>query len=407
MGTWKDPSYRGTHFIESVLAASGFDVSDPIAILRVRQALTDAQAWIWQQYDWYWAVSPTSPARFEIFPQTTVVVDSASGAKVLAVADTGELEVGDTILIAEGVSGKEELAKINSITAGISLILKENLIITHDAADAAIVRKLRPMVADPNVRTQCDATNIAGSATIDVEHTQNFAVNDFLILAPGGVLVAEEIQKVKAITIAGASGRFTSYGNLDNTHATSKVYKATEDAPKFDLTTVNGGVMKDFGRALMVAIDGEGPLLPMNRTQWMAAHEDNRTGGVGIGDRYIIQGDPPAIQFEITPTSNKTVVVHYLRAPTRFFGDDDVQMPWPFHNLLRWMAQLLLKKNGPAGAILGDDADVMSEVTRLKSFQPDLAQPSGRRPMAGEVGRNVVASIPGAAVLASRFEDFS
>lgn len=382
------------------------DVSDPMALLRVKQAITDAQVWLWQQHDWYWAVSPNSPARFEIFPQTTVVVDSPAAGKTLNVADTGEFQPGDTILIAEGKT-KEEIAKIDTITTAVSFTLKENLINSHDADDAAIVRPLRPLVADKSVRTRCDATNLAGSATIDVEHTQNFAVNDFLILAPGGILVAEEIQKVKAITVAGSSGRFTSYGNLDNTHSTTNVYKAVESDPKFDLTLVNGGVMEDFGRATKVLIDNEGPLRPINPSRWRASREDRMSGGVGIGDRYVIEGNPPEIMFEITPTSNKTVVVHYLRAPTLVAGDDDIQPPFPFHNLLRWLSRSFLLKNGPAGGSLLQDADVMAELERLKGFSLDLSQVAGMRPLNGLVDSRLVAAIPGAAVLESRFEDFS
>lgn len=404
--TWKDSAYRGSHFFESVLASEGMDASDPMALLRVKQAITDAQVWLWSQFDWFWAVSPNSPARFEIFPQTTVVKNSALGQKVLTVADTGELQADDTILIAEGVTDKEELAKIDSITAGVSLTLKENLIISHDADDAAIVRKLRPMVADPSVRTQCDDTNTAGSDTIDVEHTQNFTVNDFLILAPSSVPVAEEIQKIKAITIAGSSGRFTSYGNLDTTHATSKVYKGTESDPKFDLTLVNGGVMEDFGRATKVLIDNEGPLRPINRSRWRATREDRMSGGVGIGDAYVIEGNPPEIKFEITPTSNKTVVVHYLRAPTLVAGDDDIQPPFAFHNLLRWLSRSFLLKNGPAGGSLLQDADVMAELERLKGFSLDLSQVVGMRPLNGLVDSRIMAGVPGAAVLKTRFDDF-
>ena len=395
---WKDPTYRGSHFIESVLSAEGLDSSDPMAMLRVRQAITDAQSWLWQQHDWWWAVSPTSPARFEVFPTTQVVVSSS--ATTLSIADTGEFQVGDTLVVAEGETD-EEFVTVSAISAGISLTVAATLNATHAIGDT--VRKLRPVVFDAGVRTRIDSSSAADGDTVNVGATTGFAANDIIVIDPDGPNA--EIRKIESIS-SGAS--FTIFGNLDNTHGTSiNVYKAVEDDPEFDLTLVNGGVMADFGRALKVLIDGEGALQPMNRNRWLASREDSRTGGVGVGDRYIIEGDPPQIKFEITPTSNKTVVVHYLRAPTLVHGDDDIQMPWPFHNLLRWMSRLMLNKNGPAGALLGGDQDILSEVARLRAFTPDTEQPVGIRPLVGALPGNVDAAVPGAAVLASRFEDFN
>ena len=398
MAVWKDPSYLGSHFFESVLAAEGLDPSDPLALLRVRQAITDAQAWLWQQAEWYWAVSPTSPARFEVFPTTQVVVISSS--TTLSVADTGEFRVGDTLVVDEGNSG-QEFVTVSAIADGISVTVDATLNATH--AIGVLVRKLRPVVYDPSVRTRVDSTSSADGDTVNVRATTGFSVDDIIVIDPGGA--KEEIRKIESIT-DGVS--FTIYGNLDNEHGTdSNVYKAVEEDPKFDLTLVNGGVMKDFGRATKVLIDGEGSLRSMNPSAWLESREENRTGGIGRGDQYIIEGDPPQMKFEITPTSNKTVVVHYLRAPTLVHGDDDIQMPWPFHNLLRWCSRLMLQKNGPAGALLGGDQDIQTEIARLRSFQPDLARTHDMRPLAGSVDRELVAAVPGAAVREMRAGDFN
>lgn len=401
--TWKDPTYRGSHFVESVLSGESLNESDPLAVLRVKQAITDAQVWLWQQHDWYWAVSPDSPARFEIFPETTVVADSASGQTTLNVADTGEFQVDDTIVIDEGDSTKRELATVSAIVAGVSLTLAANLKNSHDADDAAIVRPLRPVVFDKGVRTRTHASSDGSPLdTLNVEHTQGFAVDDLIVIDPGNVNV--EIRRIKTVT-GTSQGDLVIYGVLDTDHASGvNVYKATESDPKFNLTLVNGGVMKDFGRATKVLIEGEGPLRPMNRSRWRANREEEMSGGVGIGDRYVIEGDPPEIKFEITPTSNKTVVMHYLRAPTQVFGDDDIQCPFPFHNLLRWLSRIFYQKNGPAGGALLQDQDVMAELTRLRGFDSDLAQPSGMRPLTGMRDRDLLGAVPGAAVLPLRFE---
>lgn len=403
--TWKDPTYRGSHFVESVLSGESLNASDPMAVLRVKQAITDAQVWLWSQFDWFWAVSPNSPARFEIFPETTVVKDSPVGT-TLNVADTGEFKVDDTIVIDEGDATKRELATVSAIVAGVSLTLAANLKNSHDADDAAIVRPLRPVVFDKAVRTRID-TDSSGS-TVSVEHTQGFAVDDLIVIDPGGAAV--EIRRIKTITDT-SGGSFTIYGTLDSTHTLTQghnVYKATESDPKFDLTVVNGGVMNDFGRATKVLIAEEGPLRPVNRSRWRASREDRMSGGVGIGDGYVIEGNPPEFKLLITPTSNKTVVVHYLRAPTQVFGDDDIQCPFPFHNLLRWLSRIFYQKNGPAGGALLQDQDVMAELTRLRGFDSDLAQPSGMRPLTGMRHPELIAAVHGAAVLPLRFEtDFN
>ncbi len=395
---WKTPAFRGSHFFDSIASAEGLNVGDPAALARIRDAITDAQVWLYQQHTWWWAVSPNSPARFEVFPTTNVIV--ASTGTTLSVSDTGEFQIGDTIVIAEGLS-KQELSEVSAVTARVSLTVAATLVNSHSLAENATVRKLRPVVFDPSVRTRLDAPSLANDTDLNVGFTAGFAVNDLVVIDPGGA--NQEIHKLA--TVVDVLG-LTLYGNQKFAHASgTNVYKVTESCPRFDLTLVNGGVMADFGRAIKVLVLGEGPLFPMNPADWRRSREDSVEGGISQGDRYIIEGSPPEMRFEVTPTSNKTVVVHYLRAPTRVFGDDDIQVPYEFHNLLRWLARAFLRKNGPAGGTLTQDPDILAEINRLKGYDLDTSQRSGMRPMGGRFGPELDAVIPGAAVRSSRFED--
>lgn len=71
---------------------------------------------------------------------TTVDEDSSSGQTTLYVASTTGLAANDKIIIGNGTS-KEELAEIQSINSGVSLVLKSNLTYTHIASEADAVRK--------------------------------------------------------------------------------------------------------------------------------------------------------------------------------------------------------------------------------------------------------------------------
>jgi len=69
---------------------------------------------------------------------TTVDADSNSGQKVLNVAATTNFLAGETIIIDSG-GAKEESGVIDSVQAGVSLTLVDNLTNTHLGADAAAV----------------------------------------------------------------------------------------------------------------------------------------------------------------------------------------------------------------------------------------------------------------------------
>ena len=71
---------------------------------------------------------------------TTVDQDSLSGQNILYVASTSDFEILETIEIAFGTGRKEE-ANIISITAGVSLTLESNLLFSHTAIQADVVKK--------------------------------------------------------------------------------------------------------------------------------------------------------------------------------------------------------------------------------------------------------------------------
>ena len=71
---------------------------------------------------------------------TTVDVNSAAGQKVLSVAATTGLAVGDTVLIdPTAAGGGTETGVIATVTAGVSITLVTSLTYTHTAAQADIV----------------------------------------------------------------------------------------------------------------------------------------------------------------------------------------------------------------------------------------------------------------------------
>ena len=67
--------------------------------------------------------------------KTTVDDDSASGQKVLKVASTSDFSEGDVVIINKD-GEREEKGKIDSISAGVSITLLDNLQYTHSGADA-------------------------------------------------------------------------------------------------------------------------------------------------------------------------------------------------------------------------------------------------------------------------------
>ncbi len=71
---------------------------------------------------------------------TTIDQDSASGQKVLYVANTSEFDTEETVEIAFETA-RQETGIIDSIQDGISITLKENLAYTHTSVQADIVKK--------------------------------------------------------------------------------------------------------------------------------------------------------------------------------------------------------------------------------------------------------------------------
>ncbi|NLV18348.1 MAG: hypothetical protein GXY51_02535 [Bacteroidetes bacterium] len=65
---------------------------------------------------------------------TTVDAESAASQKVLNVAATTGLEAGDVIIIDKG-NANEEVGKVNTVQAGVSVTLVDNLSITHAATE--------------------------------------------------------------------------------------------------------------------------------------------------------------------------------------------------------------------------------------------------------------------------------
>lgn len=371
MAIWRDPTRRGGELLDSVLTAEGLDPGDPAALLRGRDALTNAMTWIWRQADWEWAVSPNSPVRFRVPAFTHVVVDTLipqTAPFLIVVAGSEGFIAGDNIVVAEGAS-KEEWLIVQAVDpVGEGTALDFELLAgpsqTHTAAERALIRKVRPIVSDPVIRTISRGAGFQRSV-INVQSVLNFRIDDLIVLDPEGTQRA--IARIKEIEPALNS--FVIKGNLGPGNPTGRdVHKCVETDETFNLAVLTGGRLADFGRSLSLAVEGEGPLVPMNADVRAARRGRTREANLRGGDHYVIEGDPPTLKFDIVPVGPKTLVMHYLRAPTRFFGDDDVPLPYPFQSLLVWAARILLRKDGPPGAVLRSESDVVSEVNRLKSF---------------------------------------
>lgn len=365
---WTNPTQNGEQIVMWLLAKEGRSPNDPLAVYLAQQAITDAQLWIWRRRDWWWARRVS--ARFDAVPTTFVVKDSAAAATTLHVADTDEFAVGDVILIDEDGT-KEEIATISAITANVSFTLAANLVNSHDADDAAPVVKLAETV-HKSVQTRVDAAS--SSVTLNVEETEGFSAGDLIEIAPG--TSSAEINKISAVT-GTTSGSFTLYGRLKNSHSTSRVVQVSPGKRSYALRSVNNGAMRDLGQVMNIRVEADGELTPMTRYQFEQTYENDYSGRLTAGDRYLIEGDPPTLRFERTPSASQQIVVDYLALPSRYEGSENIMIPAPFQDLLRYVARWYFRDDDQNRIPLEQDPVVQSRMTEMAGWSPQTPTAEG------------------------------
>lgn len=123
------------------------------------------------------------------FNETNVDETSAKDQKVLAVASTSGYLANDKIVIGRG-GDREEEGVVESVQAGVSLTLKENLTFDHNA----------------DAKTTVDANSDEGQKILNVASTVGFSEGEFVTINAGG----ERAETRKIYTIqAGVSLTFT------------------------------------------------------------------------------------------------------------------------------------------------------------------------------------------------------
>ena len=121
--------------------------------------------------------------------ETNVDETSASGQKVLKVAATSGYSADDKVIGGRGTDREEE-GIVDSVQAGVSLTLKENLIHEHTA----------------DIGTTVDADSNSGQKVLNVALTTGFSVDEFVKIDDGGD--RSEVRKIYTIQ-SGVSLTFT------------------------------------------------------------------------------------------------------------------------------------------------------------------------------------------------------
>lgn len=150
---------------------------------------------------------------------TTVDDDSVSGQKVLNVASTSGYDVGNYIVIDDG-GAKQETGVIDTIQAGVSLTLVDNLANTHLGADAAEVYQ----------------GSVAGSTILIAYRDDPFTAGEELIIAKG------TSREERAFVDTVGTNELTLTTALSNTHLNSdldKIYRVAEFGLENELSQVD------------------------------------------------------------------------------------------------------------------------------------------------------------------------
>lgn len=122
--------------------------------------------------------------------ETNVDETSAKDQLVLKVASTSGYSANDKIIIDRGGDKEEEEGVVDSVQAGISLTLKENLTYDHTV----------------DAKTTVDANSAEGQKVLNVTSTTGFSVDEFVTINKGGD--REEKRKIYTIQ-TGVSLTFT------------------------------------------------------------------------------------------------------------------------------------------------------------------------------------------------------
>lgn len=176
---------------------------------------------------------------------TTVDTTSAAGQKVLSVASTTGFTAGDYVLIGHNTA-REEIRRIDSIQAGTSLTMEENLDFEHTDAQADDVIELTSPVEGVQFlpysrrreRTTVDADSASGQPVLNVTATDDFEVGDWIVIGEG--TASREEGKVRSIQ-AGIS--LTLWQDLWYAHAAVDAHTVHTGVPSLTMSMYQDGIV--------------------------------------------------------------------------------------------------------------------------------------------------------------------
>ena len=171
----------------------------------------------------------------------------------------------------------------------------------------------------------------------------------------------------------------------------SSSFDTVASTQDYVLTTVNSSAMQDLGKVLSVRVDGDGPMTPMTRSEFERTFEDDLSGALSAGSRYLIEYDPPTIRFERTPSAVQTVIVDYSILPGRYRGSENILIPAPFQDLLRYVARWYFRDDDDARGPLEADPFVTGRIAEMKGYGVSDETPPGIMKKAGR--KRVLAGI--------------
>lgn len=347
-----------------LLAREGKSSSDPFAVTRAEQAITDAQMWIWRKKDWWWARRST---WFDVVPTTKVVASSSSGATALYAGHTDLFAKDDWIEVDQET--EQETYKIASVTKDAQITTLANLATTHAIGVEVI---LLPEFDQTATETELTGNEALNSTALEVGDETGFSAGDYVVIAPGTARENfKRIDSTAADTINLTSGLDIACLSGD------RVVLVETGKRSYPITTLRNGIMKDFGRLLSIRVDTDGELKPMTRPEYERSYEDDYAGRLSSGDRYLIEGNPPVLRFEQTPSASQIVHVDYLVMPQRYHGVEDILVPPPFQDLLRHVARWYFRDDDDQRIPLGRDENVQTWLAEMMGYGPSAEDAAG------------------------------
>jgi hypothetical protein len=347
---WTDPTQTGEDILQWLLAREAKTADDPFAVTRGEQAITDAQLWIWRQRDWWWAIKS---ATFDAVPSGKVTLATVAGNTLVILSQARDFAADDWIEIDEG--DKNEIYKVSAVT-DTALTTTAQLENIH--AIGTTVTKL-PSFETTETETRLSGGEAKESDSIGVNDSDGFSVGDYVVIAPGTAR-----ENFKRIGVVDSSVLVTLTSGLDiAANSGDRFVKVTLGKRTYPLRTINNGVMRDFGKLISIRPDTYGPMTTLSRSEFERSFEDDFSGRLSEGERYLIEGDPSQI-----------INVDYIGLPPRYRGSENIVIPVPFQDLLRYVARWYFRDDDDTRGPLEGDPFVVARLAEMAGWSPSAEE---------------------------------